>query len=270
MKHHIKPNISGIIIGFLLKDKIKELVGGIIYHTLNTFHKIKNNGVENTLQEEGKIKDIFFISKITNQEVFNENFKNNVKNNVTLQPVWDFYERKNVIKIPLDQDFIKFLNTINDYEVSFQDFINIKNKDEYYVTLDIPFFESFSDVYLYINYTIDDRNYTNVYNKNYNICSNDFKMNKNSFKTFYNNIICSSFEYKKNNKVKIEYATNYAKMFTNNPDKVKITPEILIINYDKINVSLNEVKFKTITLNSENKEYLINDYFIQNEEQFKE
>jgi hypothetical protein len=55
-------------------------------------------------------------------------------------------------------------------------------------------------------------------------------------------------------------------MFTNNPDKVIITPEILLINYDNIDVDLNIVSLNFISINSENKKYIITDNFINNED----
>ena len=79
-------------------------------------------------------------------------------------------------------------------------------------------------------------------------------------------MLCSTITYKTTLKLKTEYTTNYFKMFTNNPDKVIITPEILLINYDNIDVDLNIVSLNFISINSENKKYIITDNFINNED----
>ena len=287
----MKPFINGLVVGYLFKERIKEIVGHLVVNTLKKYHEIRGLFIKNNNPNTNLIKSIHFVFKITDHDAFNEYFKNNRTNNITLQPKWDFYKLKNVIKIQLDDDFIDYLNTNligtkgtkgtngtkgtkgtnGTNEISFNDFINIKNNKEYYVTLDIPFFESFGQVYLYVNYKLNDKRYINVYNTTSTISSSDFSSttelsNTNLFKSFFNNVLCSTITYKTTLKLKTEYTTNYFKMFTNNPDKVIITPEILLINYDNIDVDLNIVSLNFISINSENKKYIITDNFINNED----
>jgi hypothetical protein len=67
------------------------------------------------------------------------------------------------------------------------------------------------------------------------------------------NIICASVDYKKESKKKTEYITNYIKMFVNNT--IHLTPELLLNNYDKLDVDIETTNFNIITLSSENKKY---------------
>ena len=260
--------IRGFLVGFLFKEKIIDISHGIINNSLLLFHTIKNKidkkgkskksdeksieGSLGSLGSLGSINTIDFVFKITDNNSFEEYFKNNEKNNITLQPLWDYYKNKKVIKIQLDQDFINYLNK-NEYKISFHDFINLKNENEFYVTLDIPFFETFGDIYLYINYKINSKKYVNIYKPSDEIHSNDFLNIINST----DNIICSSFEYSTPTKVKFEYITNYLKMFLNN--KTDVTPELLLLNYDKLDIPIDNIELNVITVQSENKKYLLNE-----------
>ena len=170
-----------------------------------------------------------------------------------MQPIWEYYSNKRIIKIPLDDDFVDYLNSISDYSIHFNDFMNLKRKNEHYVTLDIPFFETFGEVFLYVKYSVNDRNYINIYSDFDKICSDDFKIVNTEFKNFMENIICASVDYKKDSKKKTEYITNYTKMFVNNT--IHLTPELLLNNYDKLDVDLENTNFNIITLSSENKKY---------------
>jgi len=264
----MKPMIKGLILGFLLKEKIQEIFNGIVFNGLNIFHGIKNRfSKQGELPNNSLIKNIYFVFKITDEESFDEYFKKNEKNNITLQPIWEYYSNKRIIKIPLDDDFVDYLNGISDYSIHFNDFVNIKSKSEYYVTLDIPFFQTFGEVFLYVKYSIDDRNYINIYSDSDKICSDDFKIVNTDFKNFMENIICASVEYKKDSKKKTEYITNYIKMFVNNT--IHLTPELLLNNYDKLDVDLNSTNLNIITLSSENKKFSSNE-FLKKQEQLKD
>jgi len=263
----MKPIIKGFIIGFLLKDKIQQVCKGILFNGLNLFHEIKNKIHKKDVKDDKLIQEIYFVFKVTNQESFDEHFKNNETNVIKLQPRWDYYENKKIIKIQLDDDFIDYLNNMSNYNISFNDFINIKNKNEHYVTLDIPFFESFGKIYLYVHYLTNSKNYINVYDGNSNICSDDFNLVRTDFREFLDNVICASVKYKINTKIKNEYITNYIKMFINN--KTDLTPELILNNYDKLDIDLTNIKLNIITVTSENKDYLINNS-LKKEEQFKD
>jgi len=245
--------LKGLILGFLLKEKIQEIFTGVVFNGLNVFHGIKNRFSKKKLPNNSLIKTIHFVFKIEDEESFNEFFKNNENNNITLQPIWEYYSNKRIIKIPLDDDFIDYLNSISDYSIHFNDFMNLKKKSEHYVTLDIPFFQTFGEVFLYVKYSVNDRNYINIYSDSDKICSDDFKIVNTEFKNFMENIICASVDYKKDSKKKTEYITNYIKMFVNNT--IHLTPELLLNNYDKLDVDLENTNFNIITLSSENKKY---------------
>jgi hypothetical protein len=100
--------IHGFLVGFLFKEKIIDISHGIINNSLLLFHTIKNKidkkekskksdekSIEGSL---GSINTIDFVFKITDNNSFEEYFKNNEKNNITLQPLWDYYKNKKVIK----------------------------------------------------------------------------------------------------------------------------------------------------------------------------
>ena len=264
----MKPMLKGIILGFLLKEKIQEIFTGVVFNGLNLFHGIKNRlSKQGELPNNSLIKNIHFVFKITDEESFNEYFKNNEKNIITLQPIWEYYANKRVIKIPLDDYFIDYLNSISDYSILFNDFMDLKRKSEHYVTIDIPFFEKFGEVFLYVKYSVNDRNYINIYSNSDKICSDDFKIVNTEFKNFMENIICASVEYKKDSKKKTEYITNYIKMFVNNTND--LTPELLLNNYDKLDVDLDSINLNIITLSSENKKFSSNE-FLKKQEQLKD
>jgi hypothetical protein len=74
-------------------------------------------------------------------------------------------------------------------------------------------------------------------------------------------------EYKKDSKKKTEYITNYIKMFVNNT--IHLTPELLLNNYDKLDVDLDSINLNIITLSSENKKFSSNE-FLKKQEQLKD
>jgi len=254
----MKPVVTGFILGFLLKEKIQHVGMEVVKGVLGVFHKVKKkkNSIINT--NPGVIKSIDFVFKITDIEVFDEHFKNKDLNLVRIQPLWNYFKKKQIIKVPLDDDFIKHLNNIGEFNISFKDFFdikNIKNNNEYYITLDIPFFESFGDVYLYITYSINDKKYINVYNKQDLIKTDDFTELDTVYKDFFDTIIAARTEFSNG---RIEYLTRYLKMFVNNTKL--LTPEILLNNYDKIDNDLENKTIDIITEDSETYIFTLNEY----------
>jgi hypothetical protein len=128
--------------------------------------------------------------------------------------MWTFFQKKGVIKFELKELYYNFI--LNE-DISFKQIIDRLNN-----YIDIPFFESFSDIYIYVH----GKNYINVYSKD--IDKNILKNN--------NSIVCATIHY--NDPIKntntSEYITKYYKMFLCN-----VTPEILLLNYDNLDIKLD-------------------------------
>jgi hypothetical protein len=206
----------GFISGFLLKDKTTCLVQNTFVNAVKLYHHVKKNKVP----EKEKMK-IFLVCKINDQNEFDEIFpKLKNKSASRVQPMWDYYEQKGVIKIDLEEK-------INE-SIYYKDFLN--KLDE---TYDIPFFQGFSELFIYVHYTIENKEYINVYDQNCFIDMNDFKLNNTELSKKYNNIICATINYNQ----KMEYITKYFKMFLNN--KIDITPELILLHYDNLDIHLS-------------------------------
>ena len=113
--------IKGFICGIILKDHLTSFFTNLFFKSLELYHSIKFN-------KKSKKHDIYFIAKITDYSKFNLFFPNG-----KVQPSWDYYPKKSVIKIKINHQ-----TKINTY------FENITNN------LDLPFFKSFADIYLFI------------------------------------------------------------------------------------------------------------------------
>jgi hypothetical protein len=167
---------------------------------------------------------IILICKIIDDDLFNGYFPEfeNVMSRV--QPMWEYSQEKNCIKIKLEEPLLtncliqEFLDTLD---------------------LDIPFFESFCDLYLYIDYTINSKRYINVYEKGCTINLDDFKLHETSLMTKYKNILWAIVN-------KNIYITRYFKMFLNNRNPV--TCEMIEL-YSKYNFDKIKLNDKTIVLN---------------------
>ena len=67
-----------------------------------------------------------------------------------------------------------------------------------------------------------------------------------------NNIICATVKYpSKSEEFKTEYISKYFKKFLNN--QCKLTPELMLLNYNELNINLNNMELLVITSNSTNK-----------------
>ena len=145
--------------------------------------------------------------------------------------------------------------------IDWTNFINLKDTDETnYITLDIPFFESFGINYFYINYSINRQKFINVYSKNDIIKEDDFILNETKLKIQFKNLLCSSVKYYSSSKQKNEYITNYLKLFYNN--KNELTPELILYNYDQLNIDLTDIKLVTI-IDKRVKEYSSNSIILE-------
>jgi len=240
--------LKGFVIGVLVKDKLLELINNIVFNTMDTVYKIQNKTILNKNHYNSVITDIQFICKIKNNELFKEVFNNR------FQPGWKYFSEKNILKIELDYDILFMLNKQLPVQksISVEEFYNLKDKDDsHFISLDIPLFKHIGDIYLFVEYYYDNRKYINVYDQEMNISYLDFKVNKEDL--LFNNIICSSVNIKNRN----EYITNYLKLFNNNL-KIALTPEIILINYDKVNTDLKNTSL-SLVMNKSIKTYLYND-----------
>ena len=170
----MKPFYTGVVVGFLFKEKIIFVLEGILFNGLNLIHGLKKhiNKNENKLNvsKDGQITKVNFVCKVKNQDFFNESFKSNT-NNIVMNPHWNFLKENNVIQIELDKDFIKQINaTINgtsNIDLSFNKIIDLKNKNDVnLVTLDLPFFNMLGEVVLYFYYSLNNKTFINVYKEN--------------------------------------------------------------------------------------------------------
>ena len=209
--------VISFLSGILLKDPLKNLLKKIFIKTVNLYHTNINYSKDSSNQQP----KIFLVCKITDQLLFNEKFPKTL-NGPRVQPSWDFYEQKGIIKIEL--------NTTISKNIGYTDFLKEIDED-----LDIPFFESFSELTFFIHYFIDNKEYINVYPKDSFIEIEDFNLNKTELLKRYQNTICASLNYNTNT----EYITKYFKMFLNN--KTVLKTEMLLLNYDKIDTPLTNI-----------------------------
>ena len=127
--------------------------------------------------------------------------------------MWEYYKNKKIIKIELNaQDLFTF---------NLSESIKF---DDMCLGLDIPFFKSFSELFIYVHYN----NFINVYQNESVINKIDFELNETELSKKYSSLICATI----NNKNKSMYITNYFKKYLNN--KIPLTVEMLMLNYDKI------------------------------------
>jgi hypothetical protein len=195
-----KDFFLGFAAGVVLKDTVCRTISNVVYRSL-TFKQHKP--IAN--------KKVLLIAKIKNQTLFDEQFPD-LGTKFKTQPQWDYIESKNIIKIELDQDITEGL--CDDY---------LKTTD-----IDIPFFKSFSELYIYVHYNYDLKDYINVYKPDDIICKSDFLVTETSLLKKYSKLVCATFHFNG----KQVYATKYFRMFLNN--KTTLSPEQLIMYNDLI------------------------------------
>lgn len=215
---------KGLIIGFFLKEKIKKVVSFLVINAIDKFHSISSKN--KAFRQENGITDISIIYHITNEEIFQETFKNR------FQPGWVYSPQKKALKIPIDPEILN--NPIIGGGYYFYELLNLDTPDGYLITLDVDLFETFGNPYLYVTYYIDYQKYINVYSKSQLIQKSDFTQLKNT--NYYSNILCSSIKSPKN---KNEYITNYLKLFYNN---LEFTPLMIYLNYNNLDLPIDSIE----------------------------
>ena len=215
---------NGLFVGVLFRDIITKLINYTKY-LLNYQEKERN-----TINESLVNKKIVLLVKITDLDLFTEYFPV-LRTKYRTQPTWDFCQDKNIIKIELSDSIPK--------SITVMDFLNSTD-------LDIPFFESFGELFVYITYLSGEKKFINVYKKNDTITPYDFVIKKTELSEKYKTIIGATYITENN---KYFFITKYLKMFLNN--KTTITPEQLILYNDNINTRdgrLQMINNKNITI----------------------
>ena len=185
--------LSGFTLGIFTNFYYKQILNFILYCKKP---KPKQNSFK-----------IDFICKITDKQLFDEYFpKFRNKSAPRTQPYWDYNEKLNLIKFEINK---KIDNPIS-FEYLLED-------------IDLPLFESFGKIYLFIHYN----NFINIYLPESTISLSDFDKNETELSKKYNNLICATFKCKPCD----FYITNYLKSFFNNT--IDLTPELLLFGYDK-------------------------------------
>jgi len=199
-------NICLFLSGFAL-GVFSNLFANLFTNLFTNYFKQILNLIYNKSKPKTKSKflKINFICKITDKQLFDEYFpKFRNKSAPRTQPYWNYNE--GVIKFEIDKQI--------DNPISFEYLLE---------DLDLPLFESFGKIYLFIDYN----NLINIYLPESTINLTDFDKRETELSKKYNNLICATFKCKTSD----IYITSYFKKFFNNT--IDLTPELLLLGYDK-------------------------------------
>jgi hypothetical protein len=186
----------------------------------------------NFFKKKDKINKIYLVAKITNYEIFDEQFMP-LPGGSRVQPHWEYFADKGVIKIDLNQDIVNFLNQ-STFDYTLDELFKLKNNQDFIITVDIPLFKEFSELFIYVHYSLNGQDFINFYSQNDLICLKDFKIRhfKNEFKFAQLHFGLINLD-----------ITDYLKLFSNN--KKEVTQELLLLNYN-IDANLEKVNLKLI------------------------
>jgi hypothetical protein len=188
-------------------------------------------------QPDGTINSIELVVKVTDYETFNKNF--NITGVPVVQPHWEYLSKKGIIKINLGEEIVNYINQ-NKHDCTLESLFDVKENDEYLVTVDLELFKTFGQPFIIIDYRLDNKDYKNFYYTNQIIHHGDFTKKHFINETFLKG---RSYLMMLNNNQYTNDITSYVKLFLNN--KNKVTTEIILLNYP-INISLNELILKVI------------------------
>lgn len=201
--------------------------------------------------ENVNLQQIYFVVEITDYSSFNLSFPEN-----RVQPSWDYYPIKGVIKIDLGNELVDYLNSQEIFELSFDDFLDLKVDHEYISTIDPDFFKMFGRVYIYIDYYLNGNDYTNVYTNRDTILSTDFLYKNSKLLNFVKSFVF----YVDENKLYVDKLTDYLKRFLNNDRE--ITLYLLLLNFDRLDTPLNDCIIKTVDRSRNSNYYTTNELII--------
>jgi hypothetical protein len=188
--------------GMVFKNKICDILTKSLFSLLS----LRKNKIPIEIN-----KKVTLIAKIKDHALFDEYFPI-LSTKFRTQPQWDYNPLKNIIKIELEQEIIEGLC---------MDYLNVTD-------IDIPFFETFCELYVYTHYTYDLKKYINVYRPSDIISNSDFVVSETELFKKYRSLICVTFQMDN----KQMYITQYFKMFLNN--KKNVTLETLLMYNDNI------------------------------------
>lgn len=214
--------IKGFLLGVLLKKRVVKILDFVLEKSLLVIDKIKNNNQNNqNNQKNNQVINSKLLIKVVHKDIL-----------LPIPPLWDYYPNKNVIIIDIPGLNVNLIN--KDY--TFTELINLRINGEYLVTLDIPLIKSLGDMYLFVPYYFNDREYINVYSE-YSLISNvDFTAPLE----LDNEILSVSLKFNDN---KTEYIKEYYHKFLRNDS---LTLELLLLFYPKDIVNITETKLYTI------------------------
>jgi len=197
----------------------------------------------NFFKRSNRINRVQLLVKIVNYEIFDEVFMP-LPGVPRVQPHWEYSSTKGTILIDLGDDIVSYLNNNPEWEFSFCDLFDLKNKESsHLISVDLDIFKGFSIFYMFINYTMDNRDYINFYDETSTLDKLDF--NRKNFKNQeYSNcqvFIQSIKRFNYNNDI-----TEFVKSLTNNPSL--ITPEIILL-YIHHNMDIKDLLLKIVKVN---------------------
>jgi hypothetical protein len=192
----------GFCAGVVFKNTLCDVLSKSFLYALSFKKNKKRNQIN---------KKVILIAKIINQELFDEYFPE-LNTKFRTQPQWEYNPSKNIIKIELEEPITEGICSLYLHSTD----------------IDISFFETFCELFVYVYYVYDQKEYINVYQPNEVICKSDFIVSETELFKKYRSLICATFECEG----KQVYITKYFKMFLNN--KSTITPEMLVMYNDYI------------------------------------
>ena len=212
----------GFATGFFFKEK---LVPFIIHKCTYVCTKVCTKVCTNVCTENNFNKQ-YFVCKITNNYVFNQLFPV-LETKYRTQPTWEYNKHKNTIKIELEPFSLN---------CSFKDFLDN-------IELDVPLFESFGDISLYVHYTSNLKEYINVYTKGTVIQPSDFIVTETDLSKRHEKIICVTVLTGETH----VYITNYFKKFLNN--RYPLKSDTILLYCDQLE-ELNDISMQVVNINN--------------------
>ena len=228
--------LTGFILGCIFKNKAIHLGIKCIANGIKLYYSIKPQKPQIVLK---KFTNIELVIKINDKQRFQELFTDYRTNK-------GYFDQKGVFKITVDHKVLDYFNCNTNLELNVEKICDFDYLNNYGYTL----LKEIGDIFVYISYTEIMQKFINVYTSDEVIISSDFILNE-THKNL-NNIICATVKYpSKSEEFKTEYISKYFKKFLNN--QCKLTPELMLLNYNELNINLNNMELLVITSNSTNK-----------------